>query len=1179
MKKHPLLKTFLFLQICFLLTFRTVFAQTDIGVLSILEPTNPICAGSQTVQVIIRNYGATDITSATVGWEVNGVAQTDGSYSGLIPSGTNDTVTLGNFNFLSSTTYVFKVYTSAPNGGADNNTSNDTLNSAIFGVRLNGTYTIGGASPDFATVDDAIAALNSQGVCGPVVFNIRPMTDTIQAVLTPVSGASGTNTITFQSENGDSTSVNLLFPSEPAFTPTNYLIKLDGADYFTFHQLSLIRTGIEPYARIFEFTGTATYNTISNCRLIGAVNNVTNSLSALVYSTSASASNDSMNTFSNNRFENGSLGIYMNGTSNISLEGSTVITSNHFINQYSKAIQNTSQSNTLISNNIISSTSTYSGYAAIHLTSSMQSQLVTKNRISGITGTGIYLEDCSGFNTVPGIVANNFIQCTDTTGISVINGDYQDIVFNSIHMTGSNTNSAGLSMHGIMSGMVIKNNVLSNSGGGYCYTVSSAAAAGISSSDHNNLHFTGAELGRYAGSDISTLIDWVADTESDTNSISVDPGFLSATDLHATSTAMDNAGTPRANVTEDIDGTTRNATNPDIGADEFTGVTRDLGVSAILSPVNGACGSTVSEVKVIVSNNGASTETSFNVVCEITGAIGTTLNDTYSGTLLPGNTDTLTFGTSINTSAGGTFNMVCYTSFGLDVNHNNDTVSASITINAIPAAPVAVSDSTCGSGAVTLTASASDSISWYAAASGGAALDTGSSFTTPVLVATTTYYVEAKNVCPSDRVAVDAVVLPIPSVNLGNDTIIATGNSVTFDAGAGFSSYLWSPGGETTQTISANTSGCYSVVVSNNFGCENTDTVCLTVLLPTDVGILSIDSPLNGDCENANADVSVVVRNFGANDASGVIIQVNITGAVNTSFTDTITGVLASGTSTNLSLGSISTLGGGNLTIQAYTSYGPDLDNSNDTIEVTNNIVVPPAPPTGLGGSRCGAGAIVISAVASNTVEWYDAPAGGNLLFTGNTYSIPNLSATTTFYAQNGNFCNNQVRTAVVATVNPLPVVNLGPDTTAITGQTVILDAGSGFSSYNWNTSATTQTISVTTDGTYIVTVTDTNSCSNSDTIQVQFSVGINQISAISYIKIYPNPASDKVTLQLSADEKEEVTVSIQDMKGRTLLSDSRTLNRGEIRFEYDLSGLSQGIYFIRLQSSDGQIVHRLIVQ
>lgn len=1156
-----------------------VSAQTDIGINAVIEPVNPICAGTQTVKAELSNFGSVTVTTATIDWQVNGVSQGTVNYSGSLAAGNTDTVTLGTFNFSSANTYTFRVFSSAPNGGADANNANDTLTSSVFSTSLSGTYTIGGASPDFARFNDAVAALNGQGVCGPVVFNIRPMVDTMQSTINAIPGASATNTVTFQSENGDSTSVSLIFPSAPGFTTTNFLIKLNGADYVTLNKISMIRSGIEPYARILEYTGTATYNTVSNCRLIGAVNTQSNSLSALVYSTSSSATNDSMNTFTNSVFENGSLGIYMNGTSPVSLESSATITSNIFRNQYGKAIQLTNQANAIIRGNTITSTSAFSGYAAIHLTISQQSQVVSKNKISGIVGTGIYLEDCSGFNTVPGIISNNFVQCTDTAGISIINGGYQDIVYNSVNMTGSNTSSSALSFHGSGVGNIVRNNNLVNTGGGYCYVVGAPADTGIVSSNYNNLHFSGTNIGRSSGVNRTSLAAWITATQSDTNSVSVDPGFISVSDLHATATAMDNKGTPLANVGDDIDGTIRSVSTPDIGADEFSGVSRDLGVIAILSPVNNSCGSGTTEVKVIVSNFGGATETGFTVSCAISGSLTTTLNETFSGSLSSGSADTLTFSTTINTSAGGTYNLKAYTALVLDSDNSNDTLSSSRTIFAIPAAPTATADSTCGPGMVMMSAVSVDTVIWYSAATGGSPLDTGSTFTTPVLNATTSFYVASQNMCPSDRVEVIATVLPLPSVSLGNDTSVGSGNSVVFDAGPGFSSYLWSPGGETTRAITANATNCYSVVVSNSIGCENSDTICLTIILPTDVGIVSILSPSNGDCENATADVSISVRNYGANAASGIILHVNLSGIVSATFTDTIHSSLASGTSITRTLGPISTLGGGVLNIQAYTEFGPDLDNTNDTIVVAQTIVAPPAAPSVLGGSRCGSGSIVISAVASNTVLWYDSASGGTLLFTGNTYNISNLTATTTFYAQNGNFCPTQSRTAAVATINQLPSVNLGPDISASTGQTVTLDAGAGYSSYAWSNSATTQTIDVTMTDTFMVTVTDTNGCSNSDTISVQFSIGVNQIASVDLLEVYPNPASDKVSIHMNMNQASDLSVRILDLKGRTVLYDVKKNAIGEFRLEYMLDNFNPGMYFIHLDTNNGFSVHRLVKQ
>jgi gliding motility-associated-like protein len=74
---------------------------------------------------------------------------------------------------------------------------------------------------------------------------------------------------------------------------------------------------------------------------------------------------------------------------------------------------------------------------------------------------------------------------------------------------------------------------------------------------------------------------------------------------------------------------------------------------------------------------------------------------------------------------------------------------------------------------------------------------------------------------------------------------------------------------------------------------------------------------------------------------------------------------------------------------------------------------------------------------------------------------------------------NTTFTTPSILTFNPLPTK------ISLCGSSIGLDAGSGFTSYLWNTGATSQTISATTAGEYRVTVTNASGCTASDTINV----------------------------------------------------------------------------------------------
>jgi len=122
-----------------------------------------------------------------------------------------------------------------------------------------------------------------------------------------------------------------------------------------------------------------------------------------------------------------------------------------------------------------------------------------------------------------------------------------------------------------------------------------------------------------------------------------------------------------------------------------------------------------------------------------------------------------------------------------------------VTLSPAPAAPQADTQGTdiCAGNATTISAASNDpgvTISWYAAASGGTALATGNSFTTPVLNDNTTYYAEAVYTaggCPSlTRTPVAITVrqaLSAPVVRVASATV----SSVTFqwDAVAGAVGY------------------------------------------------------------------------------------------------------------------------------------------------------------------------------------------------------------------------------------------------------------------------------------------------------------------------------------------------------------------------------------------------------
>ena len=87
-------------------------------------------------------------------------------------------------------------------------------------------------------------------------------------------------------------------------------------------------------------------------------------------------------------------------------------------------------------------------------------------------------------------------------------------------------------------------------------------------------------------------------------------------------------------------------------------------------------------------------------------------------------------------------------------------------------------------------------------------------------------------------------------------------------------------------------------------------------------------------------------------------------------------------------------------------------------------------------GNICGSGTVVIHATASiGTVNWHSAQTGGSLLGTGNDFTTPNISTTTSYWVDATNSgCTTSTRSEVIATVYALPTITLGTNPSVCIG-------------------------------------------------------------------------------------------------------------------------------------------------
>ncbi|MFZ4400811.1 MAG: GEVED domain-containing protein [Bacteroidales bacterium] len=648
--------------------------QNDAGVIALVNPMGSTPSGVATpIQVKIKNFGQAPLTSATVAWTLNGVAKPNYSFTGHVPTNTDTTITIATETF-SGGLYCVKSWTKNPNGAPiDSIASNDTLFSTCFTACLNGSYTIGdttgGNYHNFPTFNAAVTTLKIAGVCGNVTFLVDTGTYNEQVRIPQINGSSAVNTITFRSASNDSTKVKLQYA---ASTATNYYtLQLDSADYITFRAMTIKAAGTT-YGRVIELINNATNNTFANNRIEMPV-----TTSSYFYGIYDYGSASCYNKYQNNIIMNGYYGIYNYGTSTTSLKKKNEFIGNKVMNFYYYGIYSYYQDSVKYIGNEINSNSTSTYIYGFYTYYNQNASNILKNKIILNTpGTqyGLYVYYMTGTATAHGLVANNMValsggNATSTNyGMYVYSSNYQDIYYNSISVAvPSPTYGRALYHYGGTFINFVNNNIV-NTGGGMAYYISTPTA--ITQSNYNNIYTTGSILG-YWTANKATLADLQAASSKDANSVSVNPMFTSATDLHLLSTGLSTLATPIIGITDDIDGYTRDTLHPTIGADEVPLLAHDAGVTFISRPNAVEIENASFQVKVAIKNFGIDPITSMTVSYKINN--GTPVDYTYTGNLLSMTADTVTFPANMTVLAGN--NSICaYTSLAGDSNlFNNQT--------------------------------------------------------------------------------------------------------------------------------------------------------------------------------------------------------------------------------------------------------------------------------------------------------------------------------------------------------------------------------------------------------------------------------------------------------------------------------------------------------------------------
>lgn len=429
----------------------------------------------------------------------------------------------------------------------------------------------------------------------------------------------------------------------------------------------------------------------------------------------------------------------------------------------------------------------------------------------------------------------------------------------------------------------------------------------------------------------------------------------------------------------------------------------------------------------------------------------------------------------------------------------------------------------CQGSSATLTASLAQSYEW----------STGETTQSIVVSSSGNYSITTTNAegCPAASASISVTELPPPIATITGNPSFCEGGSTVLTASIA-SSYQWS-NGATTRSITVATAGDYYVIVTDAAGCSAVSQTTTVVELPPPPVAITASGPTTF-CPGG----SVILTATQANSYSW-----------NTG--DTTQNILVSAT------------GNYSVTINDSENCPASADTSVTVTPVATLTLVPDS-------TTCDNedGSIITNISGGSPIESFEWSNGAT---TQNIVNLP--GGTYSLTVTDVNQCTVTAQATVEGKISP--TVDLGPDTTVNQGQVVILNAaGPGITQYKWSTDETTPSITVTTTGTYSVTVTNSFGCMASDAIVVTVLVSTDNERDQFKITAMPNPAND--VLHIKCEGRSTTSVKLLDSTGRLLIQDNSFAPDGAIR-TLRLENIPAGTYFLEVGGRDFREVITII--
>jgi len=1077
---------------------------------------------------------------------------------------------------------------------------------------LSGTYTVGSnIGDDFASVSECIDSLELKGVSAAVIIRIDTGTFTEQINIAAIAGLSSTKTLTFVGK-GNETVLQ--------YTPTTAnrtVVSVNGTSHIIFDSLQVRALG--NYGIGFNLYGQADSITIQHCFIDLPSTSATYANTGIANY----AANDGTGTSEtkglnilNDSIAGGYIGIRLHG--DLSVVNDFKIEDNAVLDFGLLGMSLSSTKTILVKGNEIAS-SVAGARSAITMWPTGTNISVLNNsvalgsavnhtrviQVAGGPGSGgsSWTNQC--------LIANNMVryhgsQTSNVTGIYIKHVNYLKIYNNTVHMaSGGGVKSLWLDALSATGNTDVKNNNLSNAiTGGELLRVHGLYTAKIDYSNHYNSN--GFRVW-WKGTTHTTLAAYQSASLQDSNAVTVNPNFVSTTDLRVDSSnaALDDRGTYVSEVTTDIDGATRKNPNPDIGVNEFNART-DIAMGSLASPMHCVKLSFSVPISIWIKNEGPYSVSNIPLTLIFNGTAA--VNETHTGSIGPGDSALHTFAVSADVSTAGLYGIKVYSNLRADQDLSNDTGNFSIAATSLHVfTNLADTIGICKGDSLNIDAKGLSSTTYLW--SDNSTYQILKLSAANIALGTTAYWVKATDAYGCNLYDTVHVIASNPAdVNLGADTTLCADISLTLGNTISAGTYQWQDN-STNKTFDVRAPGSYHVHVNTGYGCTTSDTIAVSYFNAINLNLSPQLELCRGDSLALNAGLNFASYQWNdmstqssllVLDAGVYFVTVEDTAGCEASDTTTVSvnevPVFTLGTDTMFCDGSSiildATLSGHTyqwqnnypspkFTVTDSGTYWVKLTNAKncsarDTIYIAKGAI--PMVNLGVDTTICDGTTLALDALNSGaTYLWQDNSKNA-------IYAVQD-SGTYSVQVTGMNGCVNSGMIKV--STNPRPSVYLGRDTAigsvVLKNHPLRIQADLGYDSYLWSDGSAKTYIDI--DETlaigvhvYSVIVTNGFDCESYDTIQVQIydNTSINRLGNTN-LKVHPNPSTRHFTISLD-EVHEEVMFTMHDVFGRTLLTRKVFAQNNSITSTIDASDLPKGTYLLIVKGEKMHQTVKLIV-